>query len=153
MLRECYRCHPDIIEQSNKLFYHNLLRSSVDKGVVNNLLDCRYLLQKRFPMIFHGVNGQDAREGSSPSWFNSDEIIVVVHYVAKLLQDNNVHVSGEEIGIITPYLKQAQKIRETLALAGAESGVEGFEQVQVGTCEQFQGKKNVYTVLCCTVDV
>lgn len=119
---------------------------------MNNLLDCKHLLQKRFPLIFHGVKGEDEREGSSPSWFNSDEVLVVVSYVAKLLQGNNINVSGEEIGIITPYLKQAQKIRETLAVAAKESGVEGFEQVQVGTCEQFQGK-TMSSLILSTIEV
>ena len=142
MLRKCYRCHPVILEQSNKLFYKGLLSYSGHDRVVNNMLDCKHLLRKRFPLIFHGVNGQDAREGSSPSWFNPVEVTVVMLYVAKLLQDNNIRVSGGEIGIITPYLKQAQKIREALALAAEDSGLAEFNNIQVGTCEQFQGKKD-----------
>ena len=37
-------------------------------------------------MIFHGVIGQDLKEESSPSFFNPEEVAIVVDYVKKLLQ-------------------------------------------------------------------
>ena len=36
-----------------------------------------HLKQKGFPIIFHGVEGEDMREGNSPSWFNLDEVQIV----------------------------------------------------------------------------
>lgn len=38
----------------------------------------------RFPIIFHAVIGEDAREGNSPSWFNVLEAKLVLEYVLKL---------------------------------------------------------------------
>ena len=38
-----------------------------------------------FPMIFHGVVGEDKREDRSPSFFNAEEAVIVVNYLEKLL--------------------------------------------------------------------
>lgn len=72
-----------------------------------------------FPIIFHGVCGEDQREAKSPSFFNTSEIEVLVHYLKKLLQSRGKggcpNVSPKEIGIISPYRKQ---VRDTALQAG-----------------------------------
>ncbi len=63
-------------------------------------------------MIFHGVNGVDEREASSPSFFNVAEVEVLMDYVKKLLQTHGkrdmAKISPRDIGIIAPYRKQVQ---------------------------------------------
>lgn len=63
-----------------------------------------------FPVVFHGVQGLDEREGNSPSFFNVSEIDVVVSHLKKLLQNQGKKgirkLSPKEIGIISPYRKQ-----------------------------------------------
>lgn len=65
-----------------------------------------------FPIIFHGVCGEDRREAKSPSFFNTAEIEVLVHYLQKLLQSRGKRgcptISPKEIGIISPYRKQVR---------------------------------------------
>lgn len=46
----------------------------------------------------------EARERGSPSWFNAQEISVVVEWVNKLMTTRDV--SERDIGIISPYAKQ-----------------------------------------------
>ena len=48
------------------------------------------------------------REDISPSFFNPEELFVVVDYVKKLL---DFKVDEDDIGIITPYRRQVQKLR------------------------------------------
>jgi hypothetical protein len=45
----------------------------------DNLACCGLLshLPPRFPLLFHGLVGKDEREGNSPSWFNSMEVLQV----------------------------------------------------------------------------
>jgi hypothetical protein len=43
------------------------------------------LAKQGFPMIFHGVVGEDKREERSPSFFNAEEAVIVVNYLEKLL--------------------------------------------------------------------
>ena len=52
--------------------------------------------------------GEDVREGDSPSWFNPAETVLVVTYLQGLL-GNNPPLSPDDIGIITPYRKQVRQ--------------------------------------------
>ena len=47
----------------------------------------------------------------SPSWFNADEAATVVDYVEQLLQFRRSRVTPEQIGVITPFAKQATTLR------------------------------------------
>lgn len=74
------------------------------------------------------------------SSFNKAEIEQVLHYVRKLLPNRTHHnsknckITAEDIGIVTPYRKQCQKIRESLKYLG-------FSEIVVGSAEVFQGKE------------
>ncbi|XP_015506086.1 helicase MOV-10 isoform X2 [Parus major] len=107
-----YRSHEAILRIPNELFYENELKvCKSDRLDVQNLF-CTWeeLPKKGFPIIFHGVCGEDQREAKSPSFFNTAEIEVLVHYLKKLLQSQGKgscpSVSPKEIGIISPYRKQ-----------------------------------------------
>ena len=71
------------------------------------------------------------REDISPSFFNPEELFVVVDYVKKLLDFN---VDEDDIGIITPYRRQVQKLRWRLE-------ERGMTDITVGTTEEFQGQE------------
>jgi helicase MOV-10 len=86
------------------------------------------------PLIFHGIQGEHEREGNSPSWFNSHEIKVVLNYVAALVGFRGI--TPASIGIVTPYRKQVEKLR-----IGLKSKSAHYNEVTVGTCEQFQGQE------------
>ena len=50
------------------------------------MLKSEVLVNKNFPMVFHGIFGADIREKNSPSYFNKEEIDVVFDYVKILLK-------------------------------------------------------------------
>ena len=67
-------------------------------------------------MIFHGVQGDDCREESSPSFFNAAEATIVMDYIRKLLDERRFGVEPAHIGIISPYRKQVSVAsKDTLA--------------------------------------
>ena len=68
----------------------------------------------------------------SPSFFNPEEVVTVVNYIKDLLEDPQLQVKEDEIGVISPYRRQCQKIRMKLG----ESS-----EVMVGTTEEFQGQE------------
>ena len=68
----------------------------------------------------------------SPSFFNPEEVVTVVNYIKQLLGDPVLKVKEEEIGVISPYRRQCQKIRMKLGEAS---------EVMVGTTEEFQGQE------------
>ena len=49
-------------------------------------MNAKLLLKKNFPLIFHGVIGNEERESNSPSYFNSCEIEVAMDYVKEILK-------------------------------------------------------------------
>lgn len=83
-------------------------------------------------MIFHAVKGRDEREASSPSFFNIHEIAQVKRYVDALRSNRLIRLTDTDIGVISPYHSQCQKIRA--ALRGQWDGV------KVGSVETFQGQ-------------
>jgi helicase MOV-10 len=134
-LEQNYRSHPCILELPNKLFYNGDLKVAADELITHNLQDWEHLPTKGAPIIFHGLEGQDAREGNSPSWFNADEASQVLKYVQLLLDHTKKNpVQPHEIGVISPYNKQVLKIQKLLAY-------EGYTGIKVASTELFQGQE------------
>ena len=91
----------------NELFYHNELRASADELQRNSLCNWDGLKKKGFPVVFKAVWGKDEREDTSPSFFNAEEVSAVVNYVKQLNEARGLPLKMAEIGIISPYHRQA----------------------------------------------
>ena len=137
-LINCYRCHPAILKVPNDLFYDGDLVPTGDPIVTHSLCHWNQLPTKTFPLLFHGVEGEAQRELNSPSWFNSSEAEVVLSYVKSLVSED-MKILARDIGIITPYQKQVSKIK--LLLKKFSNRVNKFDDITVGSCEQFQGQE------------
>lgn len=77
--------------------------------------------QCSFPLLFHSLVGKDEREANSPSWFNALEAKQVISYVTQIMTDPEMRrnrVTADQIGIITPYRRQVQKIKKLLVAKG-----------------------------------
>ena len=132
-----YRCHPDIMKIPNRLFYEgDLIDATSEESRV--LCGWNGLKNPKFPLIFHGINGENDREANSPSWFNRAEIEQVLYYVNNVLQTTRTDI--KDIGIIAPYQKQVQKIRKLL-------DAKGLKGAMVGSCEQFQGQERKVIII------
>uniref|UniRef100_A0A2K5PR29 RNA helicase Mov10l1 n=1 Tax=Cebus imitator TaxID=2715852 RepID=A0A2K5PR29_CEBIM len=129
-----YRSHKALLALPSRLFYHRELEVCADPTVVNSLLGWEKLPKKGFPLIFHGVRGSEAREGRSPSWFNPAEAVQVLRYCCLLARSIFSQVSASDIGVITPYRKQVEKIR--ILLRNVD-----LMDVKVGSVEEFQGQE------------
>jgi helicase MOV-10 len=129
-----YRSHKELIKLPNKLFYENELIPAADIFVANTLATWEYLPQKKFPLVFHAVNGENQREGKSPSWFNEQEAEQVIEYCRLLLKETRPPLMADEIGVITPYAQQATKIRKGLEVVN-------IHDIKVGSVETFQGQE------------
>uniref|UniRef100_A0A8D2NDG8 RNA helicase n=1 Tax=Zonotrichia albicollis TaxID=44394 RepID=A0A8D2NDG8_ZONAL len=156
-----YRSHEAILRIPNELFYDNELKVCRSNGLDIRNLFCTWeeLPKKGFPIIFHGVCGEDQREAKSPSFFNTAEIEVLVHYLRKLLQSRGrgscPSVSPKEIGIISPYRKQVEKIRKAITCLDPDlQELPDISQLKVGSVEEFQGQERpvilISTVRSCS---
>ncbi|KAF5831162.1 P-loop containing nucleoside triphosphate hydrolase protein [Dunaliella salina] len=132
-LRKNYRSHPKILELPNKLFYENELEACADYDSTHSLLGFEGLPNRRFPIIFHAIVGKDEREANSPSWFNVMEVKLVVKYVTEILDMKSNRLQPKDIGIISPFRKQVEKLRVMLKRIS--------DQIKVGSTEEFQGQE------------
>ena len=75
------------------------------------------------------------------SWFNPDEAQYVLMYVKLLIKDTKRNkCKPEDIGIITPYHRQVQKIRKLL-------DAHGYFDCKVGSVEEFQGSERPVIII------
>ena len=72
-----YRSHETLLKLYSDMFYHGELCMRADSRVTHPLTSWEGLPRKGFPLVFHGVQGEDMREGNSPSWFNPVEAVQV----------------------------------------------------------------------------
>ncbi|XP_036904980.1 RNA helicase Mov10l1 [Sturnira hondurensis] len=135
-----YRSHAALLALPSRLFYHKELEVCADPKVAASLLGWEKLPRKGFPLIFHGVRGSEAREGRSPSWFNPAEAVQVLRYSCLLTRSLSSQVSAHDIGVITPYRKQVEKIK--ILLRNVE-----LTDVKVGSVEEFQGQEHLVIII------
>ena len=63
------------------------------------------------------------------SFFNAVEAVIVINYINDI---NNMGIPMTEIGVISPYKKQVEKLKELMC-------EKKWEGLMVGSTEQFQG--------------
>ncbi|CAE7206629.1 mov10b.2 [Symbiodinium sp. CCMP2456] len=133
-LLRSYRAHPSIMHIYNITMYGGMLQCSCPASSYDMTHWSRCSLGAvgtRHPVIFHHVCGSEARESTSPSWSNPDEVEVLRTYVQEL---SAMGVPATDVGIITPYQLQCKRLRLMCK-------TEQFPAL-VGTTEQFQGREN-----------
>ncbi|XP_045866606.1 RNA helicase Mov10l1 [Meles meles] len=135
-----YRSHPALLALPSRLFYHKELEVCADPTVVTSLMGWEKLPRKGFPLIFHGVRGNEAREGRSPSWFNAAEAVQVLRYCCLLARSLSSRLSASDIGVITPYRKQVEKIK--ILLRNVD-----LTDIKVGSVEEFQGQEYLAIII------
>lgn len=138
-----FRSHADILKVPNEMFYNTELKVFADEMITQSMLTWEGLPTKGVPLLFHGVCGKDMRECNNPSYFNPDEVRIVVDYVISLLDGKNgvrTKVRESDIGIVSPYRKQVLKIRSLLEKRG-------HKEVSVGSTEEFQGQERLVIIV------
>ncbi|XP_041851865.1 RNA helicase Mov10l1 [Melanotaenia boesemani] len=135
-----YRSHEALLMLPSRLFYQRELCFKAPRSIVDSLCQWKNLPKKGFPLLFHGVRGTEMREGNNPSWFNPVEAVQVMLYCCQLAKKLYNPVSSSDIGIITPYRKQCEKIRVLL-------GKVGLSGIKVGSVEEFQGQEFLVIIM------
>uniref|UniRef100_A0A8D0HA50 RNA helicase n=1 Tax=Sphenodon punctatus TaxID=8508 RepID=A0A8D0HA50_SPHPU len=155
-----YRSHAAILRVPNERFYERELQEHADRFITHSYCAWQELPKQDFPIIFHGVSGEDQREGNSPSFFNTSEIDMLVGYLRKLLLEGQgkkgrSRLSPKECGIISPYRKQVEKIRKAITSLDRDlKGLPDIKDLKVGSVEEFQGQERrvvlISTVRSCS---
>ncbi|MFE3449843.1 AAA domain-containing protein [Nonomuraea sp. NPDC059194] len=125
LLDEHYRCHPDIAEVSNRLFYNGQLTVLVDVHRQRNL--------GRPAITWIDLRGK-AQRGRTGSWLNQEEARKAIE-VAKGVTQRRADIS---VGIVTPFSAQSELLKHHLS---------GDDRVRAGTAHTFQGGERDIIVL------
>lgn len=122
LLKEHYRCHPEIIGFCNQRFYNNelivLTKSQGDKQPL---------------MVYRTVTGNHAREH-----INQRQIDVITNEV---FPNQGLNASDGSVGIVTPYRNQANELQKVFA----------GTMVKADTADKFQGQERSVMIFS-TVD-
>ena len=140
LLTDNYRSHAALLTVPNELFYNGALVPCAKPMLANAFCNWAGLPHPGFPLLFHGVEGEDMREGNSPSWFNPQEAAAVLQHVRDVLAHPGSGTSARDVGVITPYHKQKLKIAELFRR-------HDLKDVEVGSVENFQGAEKAVIIL------
>ncbi|MCC2666637.1 MAG: Superfamily and helicase and helicase subunit-like protein, partial [Gammaproteobacteria bacterium] len=131
-LRQHYRCHPDIIEFSNQIFYDGKLVTQTSLNKENN-----HLPIQGNSLIWHHTAGNIVKEQKS-AW-NPAEVSKVVEVFDKWAQQGLLIAPHLTYGIITPFRRQVEEFNKAFAkLPWFESVEDCFT---IGTVHSFQGSE------------
>ncbi|ALC41938.1 CG6701, partial [Drosophila busckii] len=135
-LRRNYRSHPEIVSLYSNLYYNSELQSEAALENVCLAKNWFHTPNENFPIMFHSVFGTTMNAQSSLSLCNNKEIDAVMDYVKDLMYFG---IDGEklkqtDIGIISPYKNQYQRIQEQL-------NMRNWHHIDCGSVELFQGKE------------
>ncbi|ALA98215.1 DNA helicase [Spiroplasma kunkelii CR2-3x] len=129
ILQEHYRCHPDIINFCNEIYYENKLIP-----MTYNLYPDNY---EAMSVIEVESNSGAIRQNRS--WVSESE----AHIVSNLLEQENKY-NYNDIGVISPYAEQSKKIKN-LILSIAKD-------IEINTVHKFQGRDKKKIIYCITQD-
>lgn len=138
-LLDNYRSHPRILAVSSILFYDGLLRPKMNQNDQKKTKNLKMLPNKNFPIIFHDTN--EPSKYNRKSSYNTAEVKIIEGYVEKLLK---TEIGGEmivqlDIGIVTPYLAQLNKLKKQVG--------KKFPEIEMGTAEHFQGREKSVIII------
>ena len=122
LLKEHYRCHPQIIEFCNKKFYNNELI------ILSNIKSDRKPL-----IVYKTVAGNHSRGN-----VNQRQIDVIKY---EIIPNENLCTTDDSLGIVTPYRNQTNALQNQFKGTG----------VKADTVDKFQGQENKVIILS-TVD-
>ncbi|XP_020801116.1 uncharacterized protein LOC110178339 isoform X1 [Drosophila serrata] len=137
-----FRSHPEIVSLYSELYYNGKLKAQAPMDAVCRFQTWFHTPNADFPIMFHSVFGTVMNTKSSVSLCNNKEIDAVMDYVKDLMYFglNGEKVSQSDIGVISPYKSQYQRIQEQL-------NMRNWSQIDCGSVELFQGKEKQVVIV------
>ena len=133
-----YRSHADVLSLPSRLFYGNSLQCCADAATIALPAEWERDHSSHCRVAFHGVRGQQRRDGDAPSWCNPVEAAAVVAVVEGLLNQSGLTIP--DFGVVATFRRQVQLIRSLLR----QRGLGG---IRVGTIEDYQGQQERVVVI------
>jgi predicted DNA helicase len=143
MLNVQYRMHQDIMQFSNRVFYHNELKAH--ESVAQRVLGKDEWLAQPFTFIdTAGCGYEEKFNPQTQSVSNPEEANLLLRYLQELM--SHIPYPTEEsiadnlrIGIISPYRAQVEYLQENLPDYELLAASKAF--ISIGTVDGFQGQE------------
>ena len=87
VLRRNWRSHGAIIAWSNRYLYEDMMRDYGNSYITYHMVNSDVLPRKSFPVVFHGIRGNEEHTTSSPTYFNVLEASIIRDYCMKFMRD------------------------------------------------------------------
>jgi len=71
--------------------------------ITYHMVHSEVLPKKGFPVVFHGVRGNEERAGSSPSYFNVLEASIIRNHCAKLVRGPEQKICKHGLLLFLPH--------------------------------------------------
>lgn len=130
-LERHYRSNSEIIDFSRKYIYEEKISPDESckevKLKVGRIPEGMAFLDPNLPVVFLHVEGEEVLEKDG-SRFNEVEVDIIKKIVSEL---KGLGVKSEQIGVITPYRAQRNRIKEALK----------DDDLEVNTVDSFQGRE------------
>lgn len=133
MLREHYRCDPDIIEFCNRKFYDRKLIPYTSGETKFASMTVVRTSPGNHMRHLHGNNDPNTKGRS-----NQREIDVISNEVIPWV---NANIAPDDIGVTTPYRRQADKVTDAL-----------IDSIEADTVHKFQGREKDAIIMTTVLD-
>ncbi|XP_066277875.1 uncharacterized protein [Branchiostoma lanceolatum] len=117
-----YRMHPAISTFPSERFYEGRIKNGVEASDRMPPSGFNWPNQK-MPVSFVNVSSRETSRGTSK--FNDEEVQIVTNVTKQLLEGGDIR--EDDIGIVSPYKAQIEKIKEGLKRNIAVRSVDGFQ--------------------------
>lgn len=131
-LKQHYRCHPDIIEFSNRSFYNGKLVAQVPLVRFQNQLPI-----KESGVVWHNTPGKAIR--SQKGAWNPNEVERTVQVFEAWSKQGLFKDQNLTFGVIAPFSRQVREMTKALSHTSWFEGVK--DRFTVGTVHSFQGSE------------
>lgn len=133
-----FRSHEAILDFSNKNFYNSILKARQVAHIANFAVGWNRLPNPQVPLIFRASWTPSQEDGTSH--FNLGDIHLIKCYIYSM---TNIGINGKkiacsDIGVISPYATQREKLKSALP-----------PDVEIGTVEYFQGREKLIIIMSC----
>ena len=143
MLTIQYRMHPQIVKFPSEQFYDDKILNNLDlinKRKLGEKFDKQFNWPKNdTPILFLHFEGQE-KLSKTNSKYNEDEANLVVLFLEKLLK---LGIDIKDIGIITPYNAQIDKIKSLII----KKNIPNRNNLKISSVDGFQGGEKKFIIL------
>lgn len=145
-LMKNYRSHIGLLMVPSASFYNDTLQPCAPRSIQETpMLQWPLLTSRSIPLMLWHVDGTEDMVDEGSSWFNEQELTVVIKCVKSLLKESpkfaaNAPLKASDISIISPFREQVWKIRIKLRTMG-------LGEVNVGRESDMQGAENRVVII------